>query len=177
MSVEIQQRKLSEILKNVRGTDWTPHRGASKHPRTPPHRDEKLLIEMEKRYFGKLSFRGDTALHAEAFKIINVANNEELRASTPSLTNQRLLSARPSTRGRGGEALPRKWLRPSCAKYVEQNTSGDKMPPLKHVRRCGEDKTPAREAIRHGADKAKRDTDAAFAGRICEAVSAQRSGP
>jgi hypothetical protein len=33
---------------------------------------------MEKRYFGKLSFRADPALHAETFKIINVANNEEL---------------------------------------------------------------------------------------------------
>jgi len=29
------------------------------HPRTPPHRDEKHLIEIEKRYFGKLSFRAD----------------------------------------------------------------------------------------------------------------------
>ena len=40
--------------------------------------DEKHLIEMEKRYFGKLSFRADPALHAEQFKIVNVANNEEL---------------------------------------------------------------------------------------------------
>jgi ribonuclease G len=40
--------------------------------------DEKLLIEMEKRYFGKLSVRADPAFHAEQFKIINVATNEEL---------------------------------------------------------------------------------------------------
>jgi ribonuclease G len=40
--------------------------------------DEKLLIEMEKRYFGKLSFRADSAMHAEQFKIVNVENNEEL---------------------------------------------------------------------------------------------------
>jgi ribonuclease G len=40
--------------------------------------DEKLLIEMEKRYFGKLSFRGEPTLHAEAFKIYNVLTNEEL---------------------------------------------------------------------------------------------------
>jgi hypothetical protein len=33
---------------------------------------------MEKRYFGKLSFRKDPGLHAEAFKIVNVATNEEL---------------------------------------------------------------------------------------------------
>ena len=29
--------------------------------------DEKLITEMEKRYFGKLSFRADPALHAEHF--------------------------------------------------------------------------------------------------------------
>ena len=40
--------------------------------------DEKHLIEMEKRYFGKLSFRSDPGMHAEQFKIVNVANNEEL---------------------------------------------------------------------------------------------------
>ena len=40
--------------------------------------DEKHFIEMEKRYFGKLSFRKDPALHAEQFKIINVATNEEM---------------------------------------------------------------------------------------------------
>ena len=40
--------------------------------------DEKHLSEMEKRYFGKLSFRADTGMHAEQFKIQNVATNEEL---------------------------------------------------------------------------------------------------
>ncbi len=40
--------------------------------------DEKHLIEMEKRYFGKLSFRADPGMHAEQFKIQNVATNEEL---------------------------------------------------------------------------------------------------
>lgn len=40
--------------------------------------DEKHLIEMEKRYFGKLSFRADTGMHAEQFKIVNVKTNEEL---------------------------------------------------------------------------------------------------
>ena len=33
---------------------------------------------MEKRYFGKLSFRADTGMHAEQFKIVNVQSNEEL---------------------------------------------------------------------------------------------------
>ena len=42
---------------------------------------EKHLIEMEKRYFGKLSFRADPGLHAEQFKIVNVATNEELASA------------------------------------------------------------------------------------------------
>jgi len=40
--------------------------------------DEKHFIEMEKRYFGKLSFRKDPSLHTEQFKIVNVATNEEI---------------------------------------------------------------------------------------------------
>jgi ribonuclease G len=43
--------------------------------------DEKHLIELEKRYFGKLSFRAEPALHAEEFKIVNVATNEELASA------------------------------------------------------------------------------------------------
>ena len=81
MSVEIQ-RKLSEILKkrSPRRIGFPiAHRGAlrpcSNSLRTE---DEKHLIEMEKRYFGKLSFRGEPSMHAEQFKIVNVANNEEL---------------------------------------------------------------------------------------------------
>jgi ribonuclease G len=80
MSVEIQ-RKLSEILKR-RARDESDfqlrivvHPTILKRLRTE---DEKHLIEMEKRYFGKLEFRADPGLHAEAFKIVNVATNEEL---------------------------------------------------------------------------------------------------
>jgi ribonuclease G len=40
--------------------------------------DERHLIELEKRYFGKLSFRAEPTLHAEQFKIVNVTTNEEL---------------------------------------------------------------------------------------------------
>jgi len=85
MSVEIQ-RKLSEILKK-RSRDESDfqlrivvHPSVLERLRTE---DEKLLIEMEKRYFGKLSFRADPALHAEAFRIHNVATNEELAAVDP----------------------------------------------------------------------------------------------
>ncbi|HXJ71589.1 MAG TPA: ribonuclease E/G, partial [Candidatus Dormibacteraeota bacterium] len=40
--------------------------------------DEKILTEIEKRYFGKLLYRSDPAMHAEQFKIYNVATNEEI---------------------------------------------------------------------------------------------------
>jgi len=80
MSVEIQ-RKLGEILKK-RSRDESDfqlrivvHPSILERLRTE---DEKLLIEMEKRYFGKLSFRADPALHAEQFKIFNAATNEEM---------------------------------------------------------------------------------------------------
>jgi ribonuclease G len=80
MSVEIQ-RKLSEILKK-RARDESDfqlrivvHPSVLQRLRTE---DEKLINEMEKRYFGKLSFRSDPALHAEHFKIFNAVTNEEL---------------------------------------------------------------------------------------------------
>ena len=80
MSVEIQ-RKLSEILKKRPRDESDFQLRIVVHPSVLERlrtEDEKHLIEMEKRYFGKLSFRADPALHAETFKIINVADNEEL---------------------------------------------------------------------------------------------------
>ena len=80
MSVEIQ-RKLSEILKKRSRDESDFQLRIVVHPTILERlrtEDEKHLIEMEKRYFGKLSFRADPALHAEQFKIVNVANNEEL---------------------------------------------------------------------------------------------------
>lgn len=80
MSVEIQ-RKLSEILKRRSRDESDFQLRIVVHPTILERlrtEDEKHLIEMEKRYFGKLSFRADPALHAEQFKIVNVANNEEL---------------------------------------------------------------------------------------------------
>jgi hypothetical protein len=56
----------------------TPHRCAPTVLDRLRTEDEKHLIEMEKRYFGKLSFRKDPAMHAEQFKIVNVENGEEL---------------------------------------------------------------------------------------------------
>ena len=80
MSVEIQ-RKLAEILKR-RGRDESDfqlrivvHPTVSQRLRTE---DQKHMDEMEKRYFIKLLLRPDPGLHAEQYKIINVATNEEL---------------------------------------------------------------------------------------------------
>jgi ribonuclease G len=80
MSVEIQ-RKLSEILKKRPRDESDFQLRIVVHPSVLERlktEDEKLLIELEKRYFGKLCFRPDPAVHAEAFKIYNVATNEEL---------------------------------------------------------------------------------------------------
>jgi ribonuclease G len=80
MSVEIQ-RKLVEILKK-RGRDESDFQLRIVVNPTVLDRlrkeDEKHLIELEKRYFGKLSFRAEPAMHAETFKIVNVTTNEEL---------------------------------------------------------------------------------------------------
>ena len=80
MSVEIQ-RKLGEILKKRSRDESDFQLRIVVHPTVLDRlrtEDEKLIIEMEKRYFGKLSFRSDPVLHAEQFKIYNAATNEEL---------------------------------------------------------------------------------------------------
>jgi ribonuclease G len=80
MSVEIQ-RKLGEILKKRSRDESDFQLRIVVHPTILERlrtEDEKHLIEMEKRYFGKLSFRADPNLHAEQFKIVNVTTNEEV---------------------------------------------------------------------------------------------------
>ena len=80
MSVEIQ-RKLGEILKKRSRDESDFQLRIVVHPSVLErlrNEDEKHLLEMEKRYFGKLSFRADPALHAELFKIVNVTTNEEV---------------------------------------------------------------------------------------------------
>ena len=80
MSVEIQ-RKLQEILKKRTRDETDFQLRIVVHPTVLERlrtEDEQHLIEMEKRYFGKLSFRADTGMHAEQFKIVNVETNEEL---------------------------------------------------------------------------------------------------
>ncbi len=40
--------------------------------------DEELLVELERRFQGRLSFRIDPKFHFEQYKIVNATNNEEL---------------------------------------------------------------------------------------------------
>jgi ribonuclease G len=80
MSVEIQ-RKLQEILKKRPRDESDFQLRVVSHPTVLDRlrkEDEKILIEMEKKFFGKLTFRADPAFHAEQFKILNAVSNEEL---------------------------------------------------------------------------------------------------
>ena len=80
MSVEIQ-RKLAEILKKRQRDESDFQLRIVVNPTVLKRlrtEDEKLLIELEKQYFGKLSFREDPGCHSEQFKIVNVATGEEL---------------------------------------------------------------------------------------------------
>jgi ribonuclease G len=80
MSVEIQ-RKLGEILKK-RSRDESDYQLRIVVNPTVLERlrneDENLIKEMEKRHFVRLMFRPDPTVHAEQFKIVNIATNEEL---------------------------------------------------------------------------------------------------
>jgi ribonuclease G len=83
MSVEIQ-RKLNEILKKRSRDESDFQLRIVVHPTVLQRlrtEDEKLITEMEKRYFGKLNFRPDPAIHAEQFRIINASTNEELASA------------------------------------------------------------------------------------------------
>ena len=80
MSVEIQ-RKLGEILKKRQRDESDFQLKIVVHPTILERlrtEDEKLITDMEKKYFGKLSFRADPTLHAEQFKIFNVTNDQEM---------------------------------------------------------------------------------------------------
>lgn len=80
MSVEIQ-RKLAEILRSRPRDDSDFQLRVLVHPAVLErlqHEDQQLIIELEKRYFGKLSFRSDPSLHREQFRVFNALTNEEL---------------------------------------------------------------------------------------------------
>ena len=82
MSVEIQ-RKISEILRKQRqqGKSDQPQLRIYVHPEVLNRlrsEDEQLLIELENKLSGKLSFRADPTFHFEQFKITDVASGQEL---------------------------------------------------------------------------------------------------
>jgi ribonuclease G len=82
MSVEIQ-RKISEVLRRLRekGRHDQPHIRIYVHPEVLNRlrtEDEALLIELEKKLSGKLSFRADPAFHFEQFKITDAITGDEL---------------------------------------------------------------------------------------------------
>jgi ribonuclease G len=82
MSVEIQ-RKISEVLRKHKqqGRGEAPQLRIYVHPEVLNRlrtEDEALLIELEKRLSGKLSFRADPAFHFEQFKIADAVSGQEL---------------------------------------------------------------------------------------------------
>lgn len=80
MSVELQ-RKVAAILKNRARDESDFQLRIVVHPNVM-HRlkneDEKVLIDLEKKFFGKLTFRSDPDFHPEQFKVINALTNKEL---------------------------------------------------------------------------------------------------
>ena len=82
MSVEIQ-RKIAELLRKLReqGRHEQPQLRIYVHPEVLNRlrtEDEAVLIELEKKLSGKLSFRADPALHFEQFKIADSISGQEL---------------------------------------------------------------------------------------------------
>jgi len=78
MSVEIQ-RKLVEILKKRLRDEMDFNLKVVAHPIVIERletEDEKLLIDLEKKYFCKILLHPDPGLHIEEFIIYNEANNE-----------------------------------------------------------------------------------------------------
>ncbi len=82
MSVEIQ-RYITEILKK-RGDQRNSELSVRVivHPDVLERlraRDEEILVDLEQRLSGKLSFRADPSLHREEFKVVNPVTGEELK--------------------------------------------------------------------------------------------------
>lgn len=83
MSVEIQ-RKLGEILKKRQRDESDYQLMIVVNPKVFNRlrtEDEQLVIQMEKQYFGKLSFRPDPSYHYEEFRIVDLGSNRELARS------------------------------------------------------------------------------------------------
>ena len=84
LSVEIQ-RKIREVLRRHVAAAGEQEAALSLRVLVHPDvlarlrkEDEKLLVDLEKKYSGKLSFRPDPSFHHEQFKIVNAVTGEEL---------------------------------------------------------------------------------------------------
>ncbi len=82
MSVEIQ-RKIAEVLRKLKeqGKTEQPHLRIYVHPEVLNRlrtEDEALLIELEKKLQGRLSFRADPSFHFEQFKITDAISGNDL---------------------------------------------------------------------------------------------------
>jgi len=78
--VEIQ-RKLIELLKKRPRDESDFQVRIVVHPTVYERmrrEDEKFIIEIEKKFFGRVSFRPDPGIHAEHYRILNSTTNEEL---------------------------------------------------------------------------------------------------
>ncbi len=83
MSVEIQ-RKLTAILKARPRDDSDFQVKVVCNPRVLERlrtRDERLLIDLEKKFFAKLTFRPDGSFHNEQWIVYNAMNNDEIARS------------------------------------------------------------------------------------------------
>ncbi len=78
MSVEIQRALHTVMRKNqdVHDVRVIVHPEVLNRLRTE---DEDLLVEIERKYTGRLTFRTDPTYHHEKFLILDGTNNQELR--------------------------------------------------------------------------------------------------
>jgi ribonuclease G len=84
MSVEVQRRLIS-VIRHIRardGHDKEINLRVLLHPTNLErlrHEDEDLLLEIERSYGARLSFRADPIYHVENFKIIDIDSGQEQR--------------------------------------------------------------------------------------------------
>lgn len=84
MSVEVQRRLIS-VIRHIRARDGHEKEIALRvllHPTNLErlrHEDEDLLLEIERSYGARLSFRADPIYHVENFKIIDIETGQEQR--------------------------------------------------------------------------------------------------
>ncbi len=84
MSVEIQ-RKMTSLMKARPRDESDFQLRVHCHPTVLDRlrtEDEKLLIELEKKFFVRLTFRPEIAFHPEQWKIVDAMTNAELAQST-----------------------------------------------------------------------------------------------